>query len=129
VRAVIRACADDWVGAGGLWIDRVRVTFPNGGTADASNGPAGQVACGPAWPNPSRGELRLPLSLPRAAEVDWALHDVQGRRVATLWRGRTEAGRLELQGRAPGALAPGLYFSRVRVDGREVSARRVAIVR
>jgi hypothetical protein len=36
------------------------------------------------------------LSLPRTALVEWTLNDVQGRRVATLWKGTAEAGRLEL---------------------------------
>jgi hypothetical protein len=126
-RVQLHACADDWIGRGGVWIDRVRVLFPNGGSLGV---PAPvEIACGPAWPNPTRGELRLPLALPRAATVEWSLHDVQGRRVATLWRGRTEAGRLELFAAAPRALAPGLYFSRVRVDGRERASQRVTLVR
>jgi hypothetical protein len=127
VRLVLRACADEWVGRGGIWIDRVRVTHPGGGTLGVPASAA--VACGPAWPNPSRGELRLPLTLPRAAEVEWSLHDVQGRRVAVLWRGPAEPGRLELLAVAPRALAAGLYFSRVRIDGHERASQRVTLVR
>lgn len=128
VRLVVRACADEWFGRGGLWIDRVRVQHPGGAPAGVPVA-AGGVACGRAWPNPTRGTLRLPLSLGRAANVDWSLHDVQGRRVATLWRGGLEPGTSELSGAAPGALAPGLYFARLRADGREIATQRVAIVR
>jgi len=128
VRLLVRACADEWLGAGGLWIDRVRVHHPGSGPAGVP--PAGgAVACGAAWPNPTRGTLRLPLALARATDVDWSLHDVQGRRVATLWRGEVEPGSSELVAAAPGALAPGLYFARVRADGRDVATQRIAIVR
>lgn len=127
VRVQVHAAADDWVGGAGVWIDRVRVFYPS----DALGVPVTPVGatCGLARPNPTRGALRLPLALARAAQVDWALHDVQGRRVATLWRGALPAGARELQGVAPGSLAPGLYFARLRVDGREQAAQRVAIVR
>jgi hypothetical protein len=106
----------------------VRVHFPGGAPAGVPD-LAGGVGCGRAWPNPTRGALRLPLALARASTVDWSLHDVQGRRVATLWRGAAEAGSSELLARAPRDLAPGLYFARLRVDGREHASQRVAIVR
>lgn len=127
-RVLVRACADDWVGRAGLWIDRVRVHHPDPPPLGVPAGTSG-VACGRAWPNPTRGALRLPLSLARAASVDWALHDLQGRRVATLWRGALEPGVSELVAAAPAALAPGLYFARLRVAGTELPAQRVALVR
>jgi len=61
--------------------------------------------------------------------VEWSLHDVQGRRVATLWRGEAEPGALELASSAPAALAPGLYFAQVRAGGHELAAQRIAILR
>lgn len=129
VRVQVHACADDWLGAGGVWIDRVRVHFPGGASVGVPVTAAG-VGCGRAWPNPTRGALRLPLTLARASEVDWALHDVQGRRVATLWRGAAEPGSNELLAATPRDLAPGLYFARLRVNGVEAAAaQRIAIVR
>ena len=50
-------------------------------------------------------------------------------RVATLFSGPLVAGMHELSGTPPRALAGGLYFSRVSVDGVALAARRVAIVR
>jgi hypothetical protein len=128
VRVQVHALADDFVGRGGVWIDRVRVHYPNSAPLDAP-GPPATVECGRAWPNPTRGALRLPLALPRASEVDWAIHDVQGRRVATLWRGRVEAGRTELIAVTPRGVPAGLYFASLRVDGRATASQRIAIVR
>lgn len=128
VRLLVRACADDWIGGGGLWIDRVRVHHPGG--APLGVPAAGALAsCGRAWPNPTRGTLRLPLSLARATGIEWSLHDLQGRRVATLWRGDAGPGPHELAADAPASLAPGLYFARLRAAGREMAAQRIAIVR
>jgi hypothetical protein len=109
-------------------VDRVRVQHPGAGPVSVPPA-AGGVACGRAWPNPARDVLRLPLSLVRAGEADWALLDVQGRRVATLWSGPLEAGPGELVAAVPGSLAPGLYFARLRAGGFAFRAQRVAIVR
>lgn len=127
-RLVVRAVADDWIGRAGLWVDRVRVQHPGAGPVGVPPAPAG-VACGRAWPNPARDVLRLPLALARAGEADWALLDVQGRRVATLWSGPLEAGPAELVAAVPGALPAGLYFARLRAGGLAFPAQRVAIVR
>lgn len=124
----LRMCADGLVGMGGWWVDRVRVLYPDETALDV-NDPAALLACGPPSPNPTRGALRLPLSLRRASRVEWALHDVQGRRVALLWNGGAGPGRLELLAAAPRGLAAGLYFSRVRIDGRATPTARVVLVR
>jgi hypothetical protein len=125
----LRMVADDFVGGGGWWIDRVRVHWPDEAVLGTTTPPAHALACGAPWPSPTRGELRLPLALPRAAHVRWTLHDVQGRVIATLHDGTAEAGRLELASRAPSAAAPGLYFSRVSVDGHMLGTSRVVLIR
>ncbi len=127
-RVIVHAVSDEWIGASGIWIDRVRVLEPPGSLA-APPTAGDAVACGRAWPNPTHGTLRLPLTLPRPAVADWALLDVQGRRVATLWRGTLAAGPRDLAGTVPSALAPGLYFARLTVGGLEASTQRIAIVR
>lgn len=124
----LRMVADDFVGGGGWWIDRVRVHWPDEALAGVTPRDAG-LACGAPWPSPTRGELRLPLTLPRASRVRWTLHDVQGRVIATLYDGAAESGRLELASRAPAATAPGLYFSRVSVDGHMLGTSRVVLLR
>ena len=123
-----RMSSDLFVGAGGWWVDDIRIRFADESTVGVElEGQA--TALGPLWPNPAASALQQALRLARPSQVDWALYDVAGRRVATLWRGALAAGAHELSGSPPHSLAGGLYFSRVRVDGRALAARRVALVR
>jgi hypothetical protein len=119
---------DLFVGAGGWWVDDVRVHFPTQSTAGVGDVVTG-VELGPLWPNPVAGPFRQAVRLPAAADVEWSLFDLAGRRVATLWHGRLAAGSQELLATPPKSLAGGLYFSRVTVAGHALDARRVAIVR
>jgi len=128
VRVRFRMSSDLFVGGGGWWIDQVRFHFPQQATAGAGPNEV-TLALGACWPNPASGELRQALRLPRAAVVDWALYDLAGRRVAVLHQGALAPGSRELTASLPRTIAGGLYFSRVRVDGRALGARRVAIVR
>jgi hypothetical protein len=78
-------------------------------------------------PNPVRDTTLLPFSLARSGPTTLTIHDVAGRRIATLidgdrprgrqtvlWDGRTDAG--------PRA-APGVYFVRLRADGTQRVAK------
>ncbi|MBI5168085.1 MAG: hypothetical protein HZA61_01215 [Candidatus Eisenbacteria bacterium] len=125
----LRMVTDDFIGGGGWWVDRVRVHWPDESIVGTPPVPVTRATCGAPWPSPTRGELRLPLTLPRAAHVRWTLHDVQGRTIATLHDGAAESGRLELVSRAPAAASPGLYFSRVSVDGHMLGTSRVVLIR
>jgi hypothetical protein len=128
IRVRFRMSSDLFVGAGGWWVDDVRFHFPTQSTTGVGPTAAG-VELGPLGPNPASGPLRQALRLPSASLVDWALFDVAGRRMATLWRGTLAGGSQELVATPPRSLAGGLYFSRVTVAGRVFPARRVAIVR
>jgi glucose/arabinose dehydrogenase len=81
-----------------------------------------ELAVSHAYPSPVRGTASLALALPRAAEVEFSVHDLQGRRIwgqalreyppgepVLTWEGRLDAG-----GEAP----PGIYLARVKVEGR-----------
>jgi hypothetical protein len=129
VRVRFRMSTDLFVGAGGWWLDDLRFRFPDQSTVGVPDAGASSVALGPPWPNPAAGPLRLSLRVGDAAEVEWTLHDVAGRRVASLWRGALPAGTRELSAELPRSLAAGLYFSRVTVGGRAVTSARVAVVR
>jgi photosystem II stability/assembly factor-like uncharacterized protein len=92
------------------------------GPASAPDHPA----LSPAFPDPSLGAVAFTLRLPRAAEVEWSVHDLQGRK---LWGGtqRYAAGIAILswdaahaEGPRPGA---GIYFARFRVEGQTVTRR------
>jgi len=120
-----RMLADDLIGRGGWWVDRIRLIAP-GSATDAA--PPVRLSIGSPWPNPSRGALHLVLALPRAARVTWTLHDVAGRRVAVLWRGNVGAGSRALDAEVA-ALPAGLYFARLTLDGREAAVSRVVRVR
>jgi hypothetical protein len=128
IRVRFRMSTDLFVGDGGWWVDDIRFRFPDEPTADVP-GDAASIALGLASPNPSASALRHSLRLSQGARVDWALYDVAGRRVATLWRGSLEAGVHELSGTPARALAGGLYFSRVSVNGRWLPSQRVALLR
>jgi glucose/arabinose dehydrogenase len=117
-------------------------------TAEGNNGRSGTVIVGTgttgvfaaparlrlsgAFPNPAIGAVSWSLELPRAARLDWSVHDVAGREV---WRepgGMRDAGRWVLRwGGSTDSGRPvpaGVYLVRVRVDGTEFT-RRFAILR
>src|SRR5262249_53461270 len=129
VRIRFRMSTDLFVGAGGWWVDQVRFHFPDQPTTDAPGPASASVDLGPLSPHPSAGPLVQALRLPRPARVDWALFDVAGRRVATLWQGALAPGAREIHGVAPRALAGGLYFARLTVDGGALAPRRVALLK
>lgn len=83
-----------------------------------------------ASPNPFRDRLRVDLSLARAASrARLDLHDVTGRRIATLHDAPLPAGVSRIEWRpADGAtLAPGLYLIAADIDGRRVRHRVVKL--
>jgi PKD repeat protein/glucose/arabinose dehydrogenase len=83
------------------------------------------------YPSPTDGLSRMDLSLPRAANVELTVFDVQGRRVwgesraydagrwTLSWTGRDDAGQ-----RAP----RGIYLARVNVSGGPTLVRRIALM-
>jgi len=86
-----------------------------------------RVSLGAARPNPFTGTTRFTVSLSVGAELDLSVHDVAGRRVATLAGGRFAAGEREFTWDATG-VRDGVYFVRLVVDGR-VLTTRVALLR
>jgi len=127
VQVRFRMLTDDFQGGIGWYVDRVRVTYP-GSTTGVPPG-ALRASIGPPWPNPAHGALRMSVALARPALGEWALYDLAGRRVATLWRGAIAAGGRELSATVPEAVRNGLYFTRFALDGREQRADRVAVIR
>jgi hypothetical protein len=89
--------------------------------------PTGVVELSPASPNPFGRSTTFAVNLPRESDVDLAVHDLAGRRVATLAQGRLGAGRRTFTWNGNGA-RDGLYFVRLSVDGRVLSSR-VALLR
>lgn len=89
------------------------------------------LSFGRAFPNPSQGMTRFAFSLDRARRVEIRIADVTGRVVRTLAEGTMAAGAhmVEWQGRDDvGRRVPaGVYFARMRTEGREHSQRIVMI--
>lgn len=84
-------------------------------------------------PNPFWSRSSVSYSLPKAAEVDLAVFDVQGRRVATLVSSLQPAGGhaaawdgQDLRGRR---VASGTYFLRLSMEGTEPLTRRLTVMR
>jgi hypothetical protein len=82
-------------------------------------------------PNPALGPVTLRFALPRAANVRLAIYDVAGRRVreiasgeqgigehAIAWDHRDQAGR---------AVASGVYFARLEVEGRAITRKLMTV--
>jgi hypothetical protein len=86
-------------------------------------------------PNPFHSSTRIEYALPAAARVNLAVHDVQGRRVATLAEGERKPGRFSVRwdGRGEGGRArAGLYFVRLTVrteDGERTMLRKLVLTR
>ena len=85
------------------------------------------LALSPARPNPFNGSTAFTIRLPAAAPVDLAVHDLAGRRVATLAHAVYGPGEHTFSWDGAGA-RDGLYFVRLTVNGQVLSTR-VAMLR
>ena len=88
----------------------------------------------PARPNPLRpgGVTTFSLVVQSTARVDATIHDVRGRRIATVAGKRMAAGEHQIEwdgrGSAQGLSPSGLYFLRVRVGSQELPGRKVLLL-
>jgi hypothetical protein len=78
--------------------------------------------------NPARGSAAFAFTLPAESVVDLALFDLQGRRVAKLYNGRSPGGDTVLNWNAT-QVAPGTYFARLRVNGEAKAETKLTLVR
>ncbi len=92
----------------------------------------GSLMLSAARPNPFTHETSFALNLDRATDVDLSVHDLSGRRVATLFRGALGAGPHEFAWRGTrsdgSSAANGIYFLQARL-GAERFARKVIFLR
>jgi hypothetical protein len=82
-------------------------------------------------PNPFRRSTTIPYQVAEQTEVEIAVYDVLGRRVATLVDGRRDAGLHHLTwrpGESGAALASGVYFCRLTA-GDHTSTEKLVVVR
>jgi hypothetical protein len=100
--------------------------------ADAGAGPSAATRLEPGFPNPFNPSTRLPFVLAREEEVTIAVHDLTGRRVRTLVRGRMAPGNHETSwdgtDEAGNRLASGIYLCRMET-GAESHSIRLALLK
>lgn len=114
-------------------VDGARLTTVIAGTASAALGEAASRPLGLslARPNPFGSTTRFSVTLVSEADAEVAVHDLAGRRVALLHRGRLSAGSHDLiwdgRGERGTRVAGGLYFVRLRVAG-DVASRSVVVL-
>lgn len=84
-------------------------------------------ALAPAYPNPSASSAHIPFTLSKAGSVTVAVHDVLGRRVATLVDAVLPAGAHTATWEAGGA-ASGIYVVTLRA-GAQMVTRRITVAR
>ncbi|MBZ0269373.1 S8 family serine peptidase, partial [bacterium] len=93
---------------------------------------AGRMAFRLTGSQPARDAVPMRLELPAATVLDLSVHDVAGRRVATILRGERTAGSHAVvwDGRTSGGqrAAGGIYFVRLRA-GTSTFTRKVVLVR
>jgi hypothetical protein len=101
-------------------------------SAPVGTGAGGEARMIGIQPNPAREHMRISFSIPAPGPVRLTLHDVGGRRVATLLDGNLDAGRhdtdVPTRDDAGRTLPAGLYFARMEA-GRRTSTLRVTVIR
>ena len=118
----------------GFWCfggSRVVAVDPPGDVPGTAGLPV-ELAFSQPRPNPARNHVSFELALPKEANVNLAIFDVQGRHVYTMVDRRIEAGYHQVRwdgaegGTGGGS---GIYFARLLVDGRPFVQRRIVMLR
>jgi len=92
-----------------------------------------RIALGAARPNPFASETRFSVVLTQDSELDVAVYDLLGRKVATLFKGRATAGTRDFawqRTRDDGAaVSSGVYFYRATANGEVASGKMLVLSR
>jgi hypothetical protein len=100
------------------------------GTVQGTAGAPHEFALRAGWPNPTRGSLTTEFSVARRANIELAVHDLLGRKVATLANGVYAPGRYQVKwdGRTDhGAVPAGMYFLRMTMPGQQALTSRFVV--
>ena len=104
-----------------------------GTTVGVGDAPAAEAGLMGVSPNPARGKATFRFALTQAGNVSFRVLDMAGRVVASMPAQRWEAGSWTLpwDGAASDgrALAAGVYFVQMELDGRRLGQQRLALVR
>lgn len=96
------------------------------GTAEYLDGEyvADRFTLAQSYPNPAAGLVRIEYELPRSGNVELAVYDIAGRRVATLHSGEQTSGRHAVAWDTA-AVTPGVYLYRLSCDDARLTRRLV----
>lgn len=111
-------------GSDRVWFDWWwnNVGVEKGGSVSLPNG----LSLASARPNPLTRSTSIAFSLPKSGNVDLAVYDIAGRKVATLAQGTMSAGNHEVSWN--GAKAPaGVYLYRLSFEGKALTNRMVVV--
>ncbi len=111
-------------------IGRITVA-PNGVEGDNTVSSEATLSLAQNVPNPAGWRTTIAFELSRQGEASLAVYDLSGKNVATLAQGTLKAGRhvLSWDGRNAqgGRLPGGVYFYRLRAEGKSLTRRAVLI--
>lgn len=110
--------------------DTWELAFGSGTTAVEDTPLPGRIGRLTAAPNPFRSQVRFEFRLETPGQVELAIFDVRGRRVAVLVEGELEAGDHAVSwttGRGGDATARGIYFATLRAAG-ETETRKLILL-
>ena len=124
---------------GDVGLADLQASGPDGVTLEIATAPPpvplpapGALSLSGARPNPFAHETRFALNLDRGTDVDLSVHDLGGRRVATLFHGALGAGPHEFVWRGTrgdgSSAANGIYVLRARI-GNDRLTRKVIFLR
>jgi hypothetical protein len=99
-----------------LWVGEEESNFPV------------RVALHQNYPNPFNPTTRIPFLLTGSSMLEILLYDISGRKVATITRGRYNAGEHRIDFDATG-LPSGVYFYTLRSDNGIVESRKMLLIR
>jgi hypothetical protein len=86
------------------------------------------ITLGEPYPNPFNPSTQIPFILLQPAELELTIYDLLGREVATIAQGPFAAGTHEVRFHAD-ELASGVYLVALRVDGEQVSTRKMLLLK
>jgi hypothetical protein len=105
---------------------------PAPGGAGVGNPPTLRTSLQGPFPNPVRGSAFFGIEVARRGTVSLTVHDIAGRKVATLLSGVRDPGRITVRWEAHAddgsALRPGIYYARLRTDPT-VETRQIVVLR
>jgi hypothetical protein len=113
-------------------IEVIYIENPSGIADSGKSVLPGKIALERNYPEPFNARTTIPVELYRQANIHFEVHNIKGRRIATLYKGILPAGRHDFvwNGRSAGGqdASSGRYFVRMVTDNRTYS-RGITLIR